>query len=172
MPKAVKNIFINCGDFIKGYTTNTNKEFCFDAEDMHLVSRYTWYEERCQSYSSVRAWINGRHIRLTQLLGYRFCDHIDRNPFNNRRNNLRESTRAENSRNHHKPANSSSGVAGVSFNNQLKKWDAYIWVSNKKQRIGSYELKDEAIKARLEQEKNIYGEYAPQRHLYKKYGVI
>ena len=52
-------------------------------------------------------------------------DHIDGDGLNNRLNNLRAVTRTENSRNHRKAKNNTSGFNGVSWIERLKKWRAY-----------------------------------------------
>lgn len=49
-------------------------------------------------------------------------DHIDNNPLNNKRNNLRIVTHAENCRNQIKQKNTSSQYIGVSFNKPCNKW--------------------------------------------------
>lgn len=167
-----KNRYEFYDDYIVGYTTNTDRPFIFDKEDAELVMQYIWHEDKTTGgYSSVRATVNGRKRRITQVLGYAYCDHIDRDTFNNRRCNLREADKSSNAQNHDRCKHNTSGVTGVSFNNQLQKWDAYIWNNNKKQRIGYYEKIEEAIVARLTKEKEMYGEFAPQRNLFEKYGV-
>lgn len=166
------NIYILSDGHYIGLTTNTNRPFLFDVEDYDVVKQYVWHEDRTPNgYSYVRTTINGKHYRLHTLLGYKYCDHIDRDTFNNRRSNLRESDKATNSMNHKMTSNSTSGISGVSFNAQLNKWDAYFWMKNKKYRIGSFAEKTDAIKARLIKEKEIYGEFAPQRNLFCEYGV-
>ena len=37
--------------------------------------------------------------------------------------------------------------------------------------LGSYQNKKDAIRARLVAEKQYFGEFAPQRHLFKEYGI-
>lgn len=56
----------------------------------------------------------------------REIDHIDRNPSNNRIENLREATHAENTRNTSKQAGASSRFKGVGWHAGRKKWRAYI----------------------------------------------
>lgn len=166
------NKYVLSDDHYIGYTTNTNKPFYFDIGDFDLVSKYIWHEDKtADGYSSIRTTINGVHYRLHTLLGYRYCDHIDRDTSNNRRSNLRESNKATNAMNHSIHKTSSSGICGVSFNKQLNKWDAYFWIANKKHRIGSFQEKNDAIRARLIKEKEHYGDFAPQRDLFSQYGV-
>lgn len=37
--------------------------------------------------------------------------------------------------------------------------------------LGFYKGLDEAIEVRLKKEKEIFGEYAPQKHLFEKYNI-
>lgn len=51
-------------------------------------------------------------------------DHIDGNPANNRPENLREATAAENSMNRRRRKDSTSGVKGVVWSKKSRKWEA------------------------------------------------
>ena len=37
--------------------------------------------------------------------------------------------------------------------------------------LGYFNIKEDAIKTRLEAEAKYYGEFAPQRHLFEQYGI-
>lgn len=77
-------------------------------------------------------------------------DHINHNPLDNRRCNLRICTQFENNKN--KKSNT-SGHVGVYFYKQAKKWRAYITYKRKMISLGLFENIEDAIKARLEAEK-------------------
>lgn len=114
------------------------------------------------------------HIRLleSELIGEKvIVDHINRDIHDNRLCNLRISTCRENVMNSSVARNNNSGVIGVSYRKDKKKWRAYINDNYKQVNLGNYHDKDDAIKARLIAEKAMYGEYAPQKHLYKEYGI-
>ena len=51
------------------------------------------------------------------------------------------------------------------------KWLAAIGVDNKFIYLGYFNKKKDAIIARLKAEKKYYGEFAPQRYLFNKYGI-
>jgi len=55
-----------------------------------------------------------------------FVDHKDRNPFNNKIENLRPCTKGENNRNAKIPKSNTSGVKGVTWNASCRKWQAQI----------------------------------------------
>jgi hypothetical protein len=52
----------------------------------------------------------------------KYIDHIDRNPANNRIENLREATHSQNHGNITKQSNNTSGYKGVSWNKGHKRW--------------------------------------------------
>jgi len=77
-----------------------------------------------------------------------FLDHIDRNPSNNRINNLREATHGENQQNKKAYANSLTGVKGVGWNKRMKKWRARIQHEGRIVLLGCFSSMQEAIDAR------------------------
>ena len=106
------------------------------------------------------------------LFGCKGYDHIDRNPLNNRRYNLRPATTVENNRNHRISKRNTSGIIGVGYYKAGNKWRAYISnVEKKFISLGYYDNKEDAIKARLVAEKEIYKDFSPQKHLFEEYGV-
>lgn len=114
------------------------------------------------------------HIRLleSEPIGEKaVVDHVNRDIHDNRLCNLRISTRRENVINSSVARNNNSGVIGVSYRKDKKKWRAYINDNYKQVNLGNYRDKDDAIKARLIAERAMYGEYAPQKHLYSEYGI-
>ncbi len=100
------------------------------------------------------------------------CDHADRNPLNNRRSNLRPATTEENNRNRTIFKNNTSGIMGVNFEPKRNGWRARLYVNGKRLELGVFKLKDDAIKARLYAELKYYKDFAPQRHLFKQYGIL
>jgi len=75
-------------------------------------------------------------------------DHIDGNGTNNRIENLREVSTAENQRNLKKRSDNLSGVTGVHFSASKQKWIAQIKVNRKSVFIGSFNVFNEAVEAR------------------------
>jgi hypothetical protein len=73
-----------------------------------------------------------------------FIDHIDRNPLNNRKNNLRRSNVQLNSQNLSKRKGTSSKYMGVSYIQKDKKWKSRVGTTH----IGRFLTEDEAAKAR------------------------
>lgn len=81
-----------------------------------------------------------------------FIDHINRDRGDNRLSNLRAVTRTENQRNHPKRSDNSSGVSGVYWDANRKRWSAYI-NTDKRVSLGRFETMAEAIAARRAAEK-------------------
>ena len=76
-------------------------------------------------------------------------DHIDRNPGNNRIDNLREASQICNSRNCGSRSHNTSGVKGVSWYKPRCKWNAYITVNRRRFNLGYYDDFNDAVCVRL-----------------------
>ena len=111
-------------------------EFLFDAEDLPLIENRDWYRD--------------------------FVDHINRNRADNRKQNLRCCKYAENDRNRGIYSSNKSGVAGVYYDKQRRKWVANISYNQKRVFLGRFESKEDAVAARLAKEKELFKEYSPQ----------
>lgn len=169
-----KNTYDLSGQYGVGWTSNTNHEFYFDLEDYNKIKDYCWCEDiNKNGYKSLKARdkTTDKIIKMSYLLGYKGYDHINRNPLDNRKNNFRQATNAENARNRRKQKNNKSGFIGVCWDKNELQWLAYISVNYKKIKLGYFQYKKDAIRARLIAEQKYFGEFAPQRHLFKEYGI-
>lgn len=157
-----------------GFTSNTNRKFYVNVEDYNLVYNYCWIEHIGNNgYGRLEAkdTNNNKIVAMTKLLGCKCYDHIDRNPLNNRRYNLRPCTIIENNQNRRKQSNNTSGIIGVCWQKRGGVWAARITVNKHRIHIGSFSNKEDAIVARLQAEAKYFGKFAPQRHLFEKYGI-
>ena len=163
------------GEYGIGWTSNTNKEFYFDLQDYELICKYTWYEHinKSTGYHSLRTRDKDTResISMTSLLDCKSYDHIDRNPLNCRRSNLRIATQRQNTMNRSKMKNNTSGITGVVWNKRDEMWIAFINIDGKKKILGKFKSKKHAIRVRLIAEMLYYREFAPQQHLYTEYGL-
>ncbi len=104
--------------------------------------------------------LHGTH-RLIFLMfnGYlpKIIDHIDGNPSNNKIENLRAATHAENMRNSKIPKTNTSGFKGVTKNGKSKKWTAQCFVNNKHYHLGTYEDIHDAANAVIKFRKDKHG---------------
>lgn len=84
-------------------------------------------------------------------------DHIDRDPSNDKWENLREASSAENKQNTGLIRSSNtSGFRGVSWNKAQKKWVAYV----NSFPLGSFDTIEEAVAARDSAAEQLHGEFA------------
>lgn len=84
-------------------------------------------------------------------------DHIDGDPLNNQRSNLRLCSHRQNMRNRRKSRANTSGYMGVS--RSFGKWAADIWVG-KAIHLGRFTQIEEAARVRDEAAKKYHGEFA------------
>ena len=86
-------------------------------------------------------------------------DHINCNRADNRLVNLREATRAENTRNARTPVRNTSGFKGVSFHKRMGKWQAQIQ-NGKVIFLGYYDSPEEAHQAYVMAASRFHGDFA------------
>lgn len=79
-------------------------------------------------------------------------DHINRNPFDDRIENMRSVTRSQNMYNTNLRSTNKSGIKGVHFDKERNKWFAVICNNYKTIPLGRYDNIEDAIKARKEAE--------------------
>ena len=96
-------------------------------------------------------YVDGRNWRIHRLVflmqhGYlpEIVDHADCNPMNNDISNLRAATKSENQRNAGMFAHNTSGVKGVVWSKNAKKWLARIKVNGTAKHLGSFSCKEKA----------------------------
>lgn len=158
------NVYCLDGEFGVGYTSNTSKEFYFDLEDYDKIKDYCWCEHLLTNgYTALDTTDSKtkKTIRFHYLLGKKECDHVNRNPLDNRKTNLRECNKRENAINHSKRKDNTSGTTGVYWNRNARKWMAGISFNGRMHYLGQFIEKEDAIKTRLEAEKKYYGEFSP-----------
>jgi hypothetical protein len=151
--------------------TNTNLCADIDAEDLDKILQHShcWRAvyNRKGRVTSVGAWssIYGKSINLpTAILGERkgiLLDHKDRNPLNNKKDNLRAATRRQNSYN---SGPRTAKYKGVHFNKtKTSPWCVNIrYDSNKNYFKGGFNTPEEAAVHANEMYRKLHGEFAYQ----------
>lgn len=160
-------------NIVYGKASNSDNEFCFDLDDYDVVKDYCWFtvvQNGMLKIATIEPKTK-KFMFMHQLLGCKHYDHIDHNELNNCRNNLRPATISQNNQNHSIRKDNTSGVSGVSFDGVNNRWVAYINENGKRKYVYSSIDKEKAIKARLLAEKEYYGEFAPQKHMFYEYGI-
>ena len=92
------------------------------------------------------------------LLSNEQVDHVDRDGLNNRRENLRLSTPAQNQQNQRRHIDSTTGYKGVRYNKG--KWMARISVNKVRVYLGVFETPEAAYAAYCDAAKKYHGEFA------------
>lgn len=87
-------------------------------------------------------------------------DHINRNPLDNRKQNLRTATSADNQRNHPKRRGTSSIYKGVTWDRLNNKWRVSIKVNGKSYHLGRFYCEIAAACAYNFHAKKHFGEFA------------
>lgn len=108
-----------------------------------------------------------REHRIIWLLVYGVwppmdIDHINRDRSCNRVDNLRLATPAENSRNRTVSSVSRSGVPGVYWSAEHKKWKSQITVGGKRKFLGLHSSLDKARQVRVAAEAELFGSFSPR----------
>ena len=131
-----------------------------DDEDFERVNKYKWY------YSKKHGAMIRREPRGISWMMHRFIlnapkhlevDHKNGDNIDNRRENIRLCTHADNMRNR-KVGKNVSGYKGV--RNNHGKWQAYINFNNKFIYLGNFYDKKEAARKYNEAAKVYFGEFA------------
>jgi hypothetical protein len=87
-------------------------------------------------------------------------DHIDRNPLNNKLENLRIATQNQNQINSKTPKNNTTGYKGV-LATPSGKFQARLGHNGKKLYLGLFNTAEEAAECVLENTRRLYGEFTP-----------
>ena len=111
---------------------------------------------------------NGLYIHAHRLAWYavygklpeRNIDHINGDPGDNRLANLRLATQRQNCQNRRVMRTSKSGIKGVSFDANRKKWCAYICVDGRQTFLGRFTSADAAASAYRNAATKHFGEFA------------
>lgn len=130
-----------------------------DEEDLPLVSRYKWYAAK-SSHGLIYAVTRVRMHRLITDAPYGlYVDHINGNPLDNRKENLRLCTNAQNQQNTDSRGGSSR-FKGVSFHRKTGKWWGHFSVLGETYNCGLWDTEEEAARAVDRRRKEVCGEFA------------
>ena len=142
------------------YNKNGDKiaEALIDTEDIEKISSDKWCIDK-NNYVK-----NSKQEYLHRvILGAPkdMCvDYINGNTLDNRKSNLRICTNRENTSNRTKlGTNNTSGILGVRFDNRRNKWYADVQYKGKYIFLGYFNIKEDAIKARIDAEKLYFKEF-------------
>lgn len=154
----------------QGYVTRISDEDA-DLIDFHWCAQWkkkskkSMYVVRGGSVDKKQYRVHMHRVILERVLKRplekgEVCDHIDRNPLNNTRENLRVCSVQENNCNTGKRSHSSTGYIGVSWAKNRQKYEAYVGTGKTRIRLGLFTDVIEAAKARDRKAIEVYGEFA------------
>lgn len=144
-----------------------NSEFYFDTENLPLIKSRSWYKDKdgylvsCYYYAGRRRFVRFHRIVMNAKEN-EIIDHINHKRTDNRKCNLRVCKHTENDYNRSLYATNTSGVSGVYYDKKRKKWIANITYNHRRIFIGRFLHKEEAVKARLAKEVELFKDFAPQ----------
>lgn len=141
-----------------------------DNDDLEKCSKLTWHYAKNKDSKYIQTIIKGKMIKLHRYImnmnnSNLVVDHINRNPLDNRKSNLRICSYKENSFNKSIRVDNTSGIPGVSFHKTNKKWRAKIKYNNLTIHLGYFEDINEALINRRVAEEILFGEYSPNEKL-------
>lgn len=118
-------------------------------KDYDLAIKHTWHS----SNGYAQAYVNGRAQFLHRLIGQRMglnlkhgreVDHMDRDPSNDQRWNLRSATKSQGKLNKRLQVDNKSGFKGVSWDESHRGWT----ITFRKKALYGYKTADEAARHR------------------------
>lgn len=104
-----------------------------DDEDHEMLSKHNWHYTG-RGYAERAFMVDGIKFTIymhNQIMSRKWIDHIDNNPLNNQRNNLRVATPSENQWNRKATKRNSTGVKGLSWQKRGNMWKGSIMAHGK-----------------------------------------
>lgn len=157
--KKKYNIYDLSGEYGIGYTFN-EEEFYFDLEDYDLIKDYCWHINDDGYVVSTNVLFHRVVMGLPDVCFE--IDHIhgEATRNDNRKHNLRLTTKSQNMMNVGLRSRNKSGVTGVIWHKRRKKWRAFITINQKLIELGFFNNFEDAVKARKEAENKYFGKFS------------
>ena len=140
--------------------------FYYDERDKKLVDSFKWHIVGGYVQTEIGSRKDGtrKTLRLHRLIlqpkQTEIIDHINRNPLDNRRSNLRICNKSQNGMNRGRQNNNTTGYKGVSLHKPTGKFRAYITVNGKTQHIGLFDTANIAHKKYLNKSRELHKEFS------------
>jgi len=136
-----------------------------DESDYDLICKYKWFF----SSGYAATYSNGMLIRIHKFIMSTGdeIDHIDGNGLNNKRNNLRCCTHAQNICNQKNRVGTSSRFKGVFWRKDRRKWQSYISHNGIRVWLGCFKKEVDAAIAYNKKANILHGEFARLNVIWK-----
>ncbi len=135
-----------------------------DDEDFDYLNQSNWYASESHDMYRAKGYMNGKSIYMHRIImklkNDQFCDHKNGDPLDNRKENLRICSQAENQRNKKINIKNTSGFKGVVWIKDRKKWEVRIRRNYKNIFIGYFNDIIDAAIAYNHAAKKYHGEFA------------
>ena len=141
-----------------------------DTEDFEWLSQWNWFaywDKTIKGFYARRRGTpeNGKfkmiamHAEIIKCPRGKIPDHKNRDTLDNRKENLRIATHAQNAQNSTKKR-SNCGYRGVFYDKKWNKWKVYISFKNKKVWVGQFDSAEEAARAFDRMAIKLHGDFA------------
>lgn len=181
IPRTIKDLneYIINGDEVTfslydEVTSEKIGEFTIDLEDLPKFKYHKWRVSHNHVVTGLPSKGTQRDASWTALdLDNRVVkgvvvDHIDGNPYNNKKSNLRVCQQKENIINRSFMSNNTSGFIGVSYRKDKNRFDPDISKNFVRCHLGHCKILEEAVYKRYFAEKLIFGDFANKQEQDKK----
>jgi len=170
LPEATRCILLSVELSMKSIPLTQGYETIVDNIDYDFLSQWKW-STRIGGWNKNRVFAartrqlnkKQRVICMSRLIMSapedKQVDHINGNPLDNRRKNLRLVTASQNAMNSRPWKNKESRYKGVYRNTRKTRWYSQITVNGKRHWLGSFEKEEAAARAYKEASEKYHGEY-------------
>ena len=160
------NTFDLTGEYGIGYTSK-HEAYLFDLEDYDLIKNICWYINK-------GGYLVSHSLRFNRMVmncndDNLVVDHINHNPLDNRKSNLRICHQIYNIQNSSMRNDNTSGVTGIyKTKNQTNPWVAEIVANNYKIRLGKSNSFNEMVRRRIIAEWLYHDHFSPHYNIEAK----
>lgn len=168
---------ITYGEVYDGKTSEKISDFIIDTEDLSKIRYHKWRLSHSHVVTGLPANKTQRELSWTVLdintkdpkYKNMVIDHINGNPLDNRKNNLRVCKQSENILNKKFMSNNSSGFIGVSYKKDRNSYDPEIRLNSIRCHLGATKTLEEAVYKRYVAEKILFKNFANEQEHKLKY---
>ena len=165
MPRPNTNRYFDLEDGVTKIVTARGDVFLIDTGDITIAEEHCWSVDHGYVRAVTRTKTGMKTIYLHRLLCQRqnnkpHVDHINGNPLDCRRVNLRPCSRSENLQNQKRRADNTTGFKGVGLHSQSNRFRARISVGGREVHIGLFDTPEEAAAAITQHRNWLHKEFA------------